>query len=200
MTSPSEKSTEARSDRPIFDFFSVPPSVSTVPSLASSIQSLETCFFLLALDRYPHALTACVSAIESCIKASPSCQRENELWRLIKAAIKQSGRLSQFPEADLDDLRKTRNRIVHEGFIPKDDSHSVFLLLNVGFPFTLQCFSELHRLGLMRYMNSQYGKQINISNAVFRRVKRFQETNDLTEFEFTYCLRKLQSPRELGAP
>lgn len=45
-------------------------------ALASSIQSLETSFFLIALGRFPHALCTCAAAIETAIQASDAGTKE----------------------------------------------------------------------------------------------------------------------------
>ena len=39
------------------------------PPLASSLQSFETCLFLIALERFPSALVSCATAWESAIKS-----------------------------------------------------------------------------------------------------------------------------------
>ena len=55
---------------PTLDFFRATPRdmVSQAP-LASSLQSFETCLFLIGLDRFPGALVSCASAWESALKA-----------------------------------------------------------------------------------------------------------------------------------
>ena len=52
-------------------FRDAPKSVSLNEHLVSSMQTFETSLYLLALKRYPHALTACASALESGIQAAP---------------------------------------------------------------------------------------------------------------------------------
>ena len=59
-------------------FFRSRPHGPTAGSLTSSLQTIETTFLLIALMRYPHAITSCASAIESIIKASPSCKTSKQ--------------------------------------------------------------------------------------------------------------------------
>jgi hypothetical protein len=57
-------------ERPTLDFFrTTPPDMLAQAPLASSLQSFETCLFLVGLDRYPSALVSCASAWESALKA-----------------------------------------------------------------------------------------------------------------------------------
>ena len=51
---------------PTLGFFRCKPEgMAARPPLSSSLQNLESCFFLVAFGRYPHALVSCASAIES---------------------------------------------------------------------------------------------------------------------------------------
>ncbi len=55
---------------PKLDFFrAIPENLMAKPPLCSSLQSLESSFFLVALDRFPHALVTCGSGIESAMKS-----------------------------------------------------------------------------------------------------------------------------------
>ena len=55
--------------------------------------------------------------------------KRKDLMELLAEAKRQRTELSSFPDSGLDAVRKTRNRIVHEGFIPKDNRESTTLLL-----------------------------------------------------------------------
>jgi hypothetical protein len=56
--------------RPTLLFFGNTPDISDEKSLASSLQKIETCFMLIALSRYPSALSESVAAIESVLDSS----------------------------------------------------------------------------------------------------------------------------------
>lgn len=88
-------------------------------ALASSIQSLETSFFLIALDRFPHALSACAAAIETAIRASDVGAKKGDSFQcLLEKAKAKSEKIAEFPGEALDRFRKVRNRVTHSGFIP----------------------------------------------------------------------------------
>ena len=84
------------SEEPTFVFFrNRPDGLAEKPPLASSMQSLETSFFLIALYRYPHALSTCASAIEAAVKASPACASEGSgLQAQIGAARRHSASIA----------------------------------------------------------------------------------------------------------
>ena len=119
-------------EEPELHFFrGTPADLLARPPLASSLQSFESCLFLIALKRYPHAFTACAFAIESAIKAAfgiPSSGGDN-LQRLLERARERLPRLRDFPQHDVDHLRQSRNRIIHYGFSLKDDQPAASLLL-----------------------------------------------------------------------
>jgi len=86
-------------------------------SIAGSLQSIETSFFLTALGRHPHALLVCTSAIESCLQAASIGAKERDgLQGLIKKAGSASVEIQNFPAAFLDRLREARNRSPWSGF------------------------------------------------------------------------------------
>jgi hypothetical protein len=60
-----------KNQKPTLHFFrDTPDNMISCPPLCSSLQNLESSFFLISLGRYPHAFVACVSAIESALKAA----------------------------------------------------------------------------------------------------------------------------------
>jgi hypothetical protein len=177
------------SAEPTFLFYRSLPDEPTTAALASSLQGLETSFFLISLRRYPHALSVCASAIESIIKHSPACEpllkasgKRPMLNDLIQAARDQSPSLRTFPQSELDTFRQTRNRIVHKGFSPKDDSESVELLIRVGFPFAASCLHQLHGFDLVDSLIVEYAHHLEIAKRVYERAKGLAQ-------EFTYCFR-----------
>src|SRR5262245_26197201 len=89
-------------------------------SIASSMQSLETSFFLIALRRFPHALSTCASAIEGTIQAAKVRANDKDgLQTLLRKARQHSPLIADFSEAKLEAFREMRNRITHRGFSPK---------------------------------------------------------------------------------
>lgn len=133
-------------ESPTVQFFrATPPGLRDRPPLASSLQSLETTFFLLALERYPSALISCVSAWESAIKARleiPSEEGGLPLAKTLGMIREQLPELKRFDRAALDHLRMTRNQIVHYGFSPQDDQECARLLVETGFPFVSALYKE----------------------------------------------------------
>lgn len=136
-------------------------------SIASSMQSLESSFFLIALGRYPHALLVCASAIESCLQAADIDAKERDGFQnLVKKAKRRSPAIESFGEESLDLFRETRNRITHRGFSPQDDSESVGLYLEIGLPFLSLCYREFHAFNLMGGLLVEYVDHINVAQKV----------------------------------
>jgi hypothetical protein len=132
---------------PTLHFFrATPPALLENPPLASSLQSLETALFLISLGRYPSALVSCVSAWESAIKARLRIPPEDDrapIAKLLGQVRESFAGLKVYDRAKLDDLRQTRNRIVHYGFSPKDDGECGHLLVETGLPFLGALYREL---------------------------------------------------------
>jgi hypothetical protein len=100
------------------------------PELVTSLQSWETALLLFGLRRFPASLVTVVSGIESILEPHfPELKwvREDKLKRMLGDASKRYR--WTFPERDLDALRKARNRFVHQGFIPRDNSKSIGLVI-----------------------------------------------------------------------
>jgi len=158
-------------ENPELHFFRrTPDELPDRPSLASSLQSFESCLFLIALLRYPHALVACVFAIESALKARFGGSRGG-LGQLVRDALGQGYLPSGISEADLNVLRETRNRIVHEGYSPKDDDIAAGLFLKTGLPFLSTCYSALFNFDLVDSLAEEFGKQIKIAKSAFDNAK-----------------------------
>lgn len=165
-------------------FFRTRPQGSTNKKvLISSMQSLESSFFLVALARYPHALSTCASAIESAIQAGDVGATERDgLQALIKKARTKSQTIARFPEARLDHFRETRNRITHRGFSPKDDSESTSLYLEVGLPLLEASYRDLHSYELTEGLLPEYVELLDAAREVHRRAKI------LLGHDLSYCL------------
>ena len=189
---------------PTLHFFrATPRDVAGNPPLASSLQSLETCFFLIAFERYPHALLSCASAIESAIRAylKRPVEDETPLTALLEEIRRRSNNLRLFDGRKLADFRRARNRIVHYGFSPEDDDMSVRLLLQTGLPFLKKCYQELFsfyldwldvRPGVQKFgdlshvemekvsLVPYHADQLRVASEVFAKAKDLQ-------ISMTYC-------------
>ena len=126
-------------------FLATPKELIENPPLASSLQSLETTFLLLSLERYPSALVACVSAWESVIKAQLGIPQDD---KISTSKILEKIRISEpilmaFDYARLDVLLKTRNRVTHYGFSPHHDQDCGHLLIETGLPFLTALYQTL---------------------------------------------------------
>jgi hypothetical protein len=134
-------------EAPTLHFFrATPTDVLANSPLASSLQSLETTFLLLSLERYPSALVACVSAWESVIKASLKMQpNDGEPLAKLLAKVRDSApSLMLFDREKIELVRKTRNHITHFGFSPYHDQECCRLLIETGLPFLTSLYSALY--------------------------------------------------------
>jgi hypothetical protein len=151
--------------------------------VASSLQSVETSFFLIALGRYPHALTACVSAIETCLQAARIGSTDTDgLLKLLRKAQNASSAVAGFSADLLIGLRETRNRFTHRGFCPEDDNESVSLYLDAGLPFLSLCYREFHNFDFEHGLLMEYADHLSLAKRVHALAA---ETPDL---DLSYCL------------
>ena len=151
-------------------------------TLASSMQSLETSFFLIALGRFPHALSTCAVAIETAIRASDvGARNKHRLEVLMGIAKDKSEKIAEFPDQALKRFRVARNRFTHRSFTPRDESKAASLLLDVGFPFLTLCYSELHSFDAEAGLLPEYWEQIDVATRVHSLAK------GLPELDLSYC-------------
>jgi hypothetical protein len=139
--------------------FSVPPHAALKAQLVSSLQSFESCLFQIGLLRYQHAFTSCAFSIESALKIAMPEHERKDLMALLAEVKRQRTELSSFPDSGLDAVRKTRNRLVHEGFIPKDNRGSTTLLLGTALPFLFRCYQTFFRLSLPDGLLEEFASQ-----------------------------------------
>ena len=152
-------------------------------TLAASIQSLETSFCLIALGRFPNALSTCATAIETAIQASDAGAKEGDgLQELVKKAKVKSSLINKYSEEYLLRFRKMRNRVTHHGLPPEDFSHTASLFLEVGFPFLTLCYSELHSFDVKAGLLPDYAEQLDVATRVLARAK------GLPGVDLSYCL------------
>jgi hypothetical protein len=197
----------ANPEPPTLHFFrATPRRLFEQPPLASSLQTLETCFFLIALDRFPGAVVSCATAWESVIKAKLGISPEQNapLGGLIRDIQTTSTGLRNYDGDKVRTFRETRNRIVHYGFSPKDDEECAVLLLETGLPFLGACYRELFdfyldwrdiRPGITDFhglspeemkkagLLPDVAQQLRFATVVYRRAK------SLSEINHGYCFR-----------
>lgn len=201
---------------PRFVYFrATPADMLANPPLASSLQTLETCYFLIALGHYPQALVACATAVESAIKAKMKIKPEQEvtLDQLIKMAQQASPTLRLFSGDKLYTFRKKRNSIIHFGFSPNDDQVCATILLDAGLPFISQCFRQLFDFCLdWRDVNPAKSNFQDLSEEESSKAGLFPEvahhqriagdvyrmSKDIRGLEFIYCFRSLAHFLRLG--
>ena len=153
------------------------------PFLASSLQSVETSFFLIALGRYPPALTLCVSAIETCLQAAKIGAKDSDgFQKLARKARSFSSAVAGFPEDLTERLRDFRNQLTHRGFGPEDNSKSVGLYLSAGIPFLSLCYREFHAFDFDGGLLIEYAEQLSLAE----RVRALVE--DSPGVDLSYCL------------
>jgi len=154
--------------------------------LASSLQSLETSFLLLAMRRYASALVTCASAIENSIKAAFKGPRRTRLVTLLNQANSAFGP-NAFSEESLDEFRGMRNAITHHGFSGSDEERSASLLLRTGYPLLEHCYRSFFDYNLKRGM-AEYGgllpnldRHLQLAEDVYLKVK------DTPRLDHSYC-------------
>lgn len=119
---------------PIYQFLGkVPAQMDSMP-LPSALQTWETSLLLISLGRFAHALTNCASSCESAIKAAFAIPQDNrdEVWKFFNRARDEKNAIADIPNRGK--FLNARNRIIHYGFSPKDDSEAAFYLLKTGIP------------------------------------------------------------------
>lgn len=170
------------------------------PPLASSMQTLETTFLLLALGRYPHALVSCASSIEAALLADKECKKmATEMMKqkyphsqsdrpgllyLVNAAKECSDILKKFDKNNLYDFRTTRNTYMHNGFSPRDDRKSTNLLIQVGIPFLERSYSVFHKFNLFDGLLQNYSELLKVALNVYKKTKSLQDTESYPGYYF----------------
>jgi hypothetical protein len=153
------------------------------PPLLSSLQNLETTFFLISLDRYPHALVTCASAVESAMKSYLKMKPEKvrNAKDLYEDVFNRLPALKLFDEIDLKKFRDTRNRIIHYGFTKSDNEEIIEILLKVGIPFLRNCYEKCFSLNLLDSLRFEIANQLEVAFKVYSRTK------DIPGHSFLYC-------------
>jgi hypothetical protein len=171
-------------ERPQLYFFRTMPDLfMSRPPLCSSLQNLESCFFMIALGRFPHALVTCASSVESAMKSVLNVPPEQFMnaEKLFAQAASAYPALRTFDSGALDTFRFTRNRIVHYGFSPRDDEETATLLLKIGLPFLSACYREFFIFDLLNGLVVEFGEQLRIALEVYQR------TQDIPDIRYSFC-------------
>ena len=152
---------------------STPEELLLRPPLASSLQNFESSVELIALGRFPHAFTACVFAIESALKAAYRVAPDTgeRLQALLDRARQDLPEVGRFPAPDVDHLRRTRNRIVHYGFSPKDDRLTAALLLDRGIPLLSSVYAGFFKFDLYDGLIWEFGEQLRYALEAFEQFR-----------------------------
>jgi hypothetical protein len=123
---------------PSLNFFSrTPANLLDTPPLVNSLQTLESSFISIRFNRFPDALISCVTAWESALKAALKVPQDQVIYLedLIASARAVNPALQNFSDEFLRECRRTRNRIIHYGYSPKDGDECARQLLRTGIPF-----------------------------------------------------------------
>jgi hypothetical protein len=171
-------------EQPTFVFFrSFPENLMTLPPLCSSLQNIESCFYFISLDRYPHALISCASALESAMKSILKKSTDDRISAtyLYNEAIKEFPNLESFDIEKLKKFRETRNRFSHYGFSPKDDEESAVLILKTGIPFLIKCYKEFFDFDLLD------GLIVEISEHLKFALESYEIINHNKSSNMKYC-------------
>ena len=107
------------------------------------------------------------------------------LQKLLQVAKEEFPEISSFPEEILDQMRNTRNRIVHYGFTPRDDKECAMLLLSAGFPFLKLCYDKFFHFSFEKALSREFSRHLHIASEVFERIET------LVDVDPTYCLSAL---------
>ncbi|HRF07915.1 MAG TPA: hypothetical protein PL193_04625 [Xanthobacteraceae bacterium] len=107
----------SRIEKPSFEFFGRYWDHSVSPDgFASSLQKIEVSFLLIALRRFPSALSEVVAAIESLLHSSEDERLASRvgLSSKLRECRNIYPNLQKFPENDLRELREKRNAFEHK--------------------------------------------------------------------------------------
>ncbi|MFC5427615.1 hypothetical protein ACFPTO_02130 [Paraburkholderia denitrificans] len=130
--------------------------------MISSLQGYETALLLLAQGRYPQALTTIASAIESAGKAYLRLGPEEkcELAKLNEILQEALPREKRVTPSKLNKFRRTRNRITHYGFSPRDDEESVSLFIGTALPFLDAWLEHSNGFSIVESLYFDLGKKV----------------------------------------
>jgi len=190
--------------QPTLHFFrSVPKDMMFHDPLASSLQSFETCLFMISMGRFPAALVICGSAIESVLRAKLKVPRNKIIGN--RDLFDECG-YRRSKRKEFCDFFETRNGIIHHGFMPSDSEISAKLLLETGFPLLSDYYIGLFDfyldwkdLKVALPLNSKDDPEKSVKNGLDSDVSDvwqiskevYQCVKDLPGQDFIYCFKPL---------
>jgi hypothetical protein len=111
-------------------------------------------------------------------------KNRDDFQTLIKKASQEpnvSGRLTEFGQAKIDELREMRNQIVHRGFTPRDNSQCVYLFLVIGLPLLDIVYDNFHSIRLYEDLRRDLADHLKIAERVCMQAARLG-------IDMTYCI------------
>lgn len=79
--------------------------------------------------------------------------------------------VAAIPDEVLDRFRRARNRIVHEGFSPRDASECAALIVTAGLPILSACYKDLHSFDLFDSFLLEYRGLLDVATAVVKAMR-----------------------------
>lgn len=155
------------SELPLLTFFKQHPARVGEEYVAGALQGFETALLLIALRRYPNALTVLGSALESMLQAAPIGAKERDgLQDLLKKAARLSPAFQDWNQPPIEEFKELRNRFVHRGFSPRDDQTSVRHILVAGMPLFYAACEDFLGFSVRDSLFEEYGWHLEVAREV----------------------------------
>lgn len=168
------------------DFFRRVPVRVDDDYVASALQGFETMVLLIALRRFPAALTTLATAIENSLQAALVGAKEKDgLQQLLGKAARECPRLAAWDPSSLQALKDLRNRFVHRGFSAQDDGPAVRSIISTGLPLFFAIFEEMLDFSISDGLLEDYSHHLDIATEVLRKGDRLGTSAE------AYCLNAL---------
>lgn len=168
----------------LYFFRKYPANMMERDCFASSLQTLESCFLSLGLQREVDALVACVIAIESGIKAGlnlPSKDKKSLSERITEVLNKPG--FENIEAVKVKEIRDKRNTYAHAGFVPKDSAIAAALILEIGIPFLVCVYRELLGFDLFDSLAVEHSSLLRMALDVY------QKNKSQNQFDNHVCFR-----------
>lgn len=120
-------------ESPVLFFFQYPQEITEKEGIASALQSFETCFMLIAYQRWPSVIPLIWGSCEGLLRLKYPDDRA-ESYRLQDQFFIENNTSTQL-RANINELRKLRNEIAHKGWMPRDTPTCIKLFFNAGVPY-----------------------------------------------------------------